>query len=348
MALGAAPSSALPLPVVVLGIPVHPVTMDQALDWIAARIAAGGPPALVATVNLDFLRLAHLDAELHRILFHADLVLADGFPVVWWAKHVGDPLPGRVAGSDLTPLLAARAARDGFSLFLLGGAAGVAEQAAQALTARHEGLRVAGILAPDAAALAAPAAIISAVRAAKPGAVLVALGAPKQERLIVRCQASWAAPVAIGVGASLDFVVGVQVRAPLAWQRCYLEWAWRLLRSPRRLGWRYVLDLGFLSGRLLRQWRPASTAPGRAAVGLPLPRFVDRAAAELWIDSSAHQALPPVVVPSDGLAFDGVQLAALAGLRRRVSAVSLAGLSARQCAQLQHGRWERFFSWTKG
>jgi len=67
MALGAAPSSALPLPVVVLGIPVHPVTMEQALDWIAARIAAGGPPALVATVNLDFLRLAHLDAMQLRI-----------------------------------------------------------------------------------------------------------------------------------------------------------------------------------------------------------------------------------------------------------------------------------------
>ena len=112
-----------------LGIPVDNLSLQDAEDRIVSMVKDyNGKTYLVSTLNVDFLvnslgysftRPRH--PELLSVLRSSDMVTADGFPIIWLSKIVGKPLKQRVAGSDLTPALAARAAKEGLSLFLLGG-----------------------------------------------------------------------------------------------------------------------------------------------------------------------------------------------------------------------------------
>lgn len=237
----------VPIPLVVYGVPFHNVTFDEAVDWIVDRVRSGRP-ANIATANLDFVTRAWSDPELQRILIDADLVLADGFPIVKLAPFFGPGLKSRVTGSDLTPMLAERAAREGFSLYGLGSAAGVAEEAMRILKERHPDLKVAGSYSPPYAPLLEMdhRGILKRLEESKPDILFVALGSPKQEKFIQMHVRGWNIPVAMGVGASLDFITGEQKRAPNWMRRIHLEWLWRVCCNPRRLFHRYTANLCFL------------------------------------------------------------------------------------------------------
>ncbi len=134
--------------VILLGVPVDAISMDEALDRIAAFVRVGrrtGRTYQVATVNADFLVNAIKDPEIRHILQEADLATADGMPVVAGANVLGVKLGDRVTGADMIPLLAERAAREGFSIYFLGAEAGVAARAAEILKERHPALQVAGV-----------------------------------------------------------------------------------------------------------------------------------------------------------------------------------------------------------
>jgi N-acetylglucosaminyldiphosphoundecaprenol N-acetyl-beta-D-mannosaminyltransferase len=227
-----------------MGVDFDSVTESGALDALFAGLAArrGG---LVLTANLDHLRRAQSDARFAQIARTADLVVADGMPIVWAARLAGRPLPQRVAGSTMVFALCARAAREGRSVFLLGGNPGVADHAAGVLTSQHAGLRICGTLCPpfgfesDAGKLGE---IRDAVRAARPDIVLVALGSPKQEYLAQTLRGDLPGAWWIGVGISLSFVTGEVRRAPAWMQRAGLEWIHRLASEPRRLARRYLVD----------------------------------------------------------------------------------------------------------
>ncbi len=236
-----------PVPLVIYGVPFHNVTFDEAIDWVVERVRSGRP-ANIATANLDFVTRAWNDPELQRILIDADLVLADGFPIVKLAPFFGPKLKGRVTGSDLTPMLAERAAQEGFRMYGMGSAAGVAEAAMKILKMRHPRLKVAGTYSPPFAPLFEMdhRDIIKRLEAARPDILFVALGSPKQEKFISMHVRGWNVPVAMGVGASLDFITGDQKRAPAWIRRIYLEWLWRICCSPRRLFVRYLTNLRFL------------------------------------------------------------------------------------------------------
>ncbi len=236
-----------PLPQVVYGVPFHNVAFDEAVEWIVDRVRSGRP-AHVATANLDFVTQAWRDPELQRILIDADLVLPDGFPIVKLAPFFGPRLKGRVTGSDLVPMLAERAAREGIAVYALGGEAGVAEHAMAVLRQRHPRLKTAGTFAPPFAPLLDldHRAILRRIEQARPGILLVALGSPKQEKFIGMHVRGWNVPVAIGVGAALDFVAGVQRRAPAWMRKVHLEWLWRAAGNPRRLFRRYGSNLRFI------------------------------------------------------------------------------------------------------
>src|SRR5919205_2262938 len=121
---------------IILGVPVDDLTMDQALGRIEEFIHIGratGRSHQIATVNADFVVNSLHDPELRRILQEADMATADGMPLVMGARMLGVPLTGRVTGADLVPALAERAAREGYSIFLLGARPGIAAQAAQIL-----------------------------------------------------------------------------------------------------------------------------------------------------------------------------------------------------------------------
>ena len=123
-------------PIALLGVPFDPLTLPGAVDRIEAMVVAR-TPHYVVTANVDFLVQARSDAELHRILVDADLVLCDGTPLVWASRWLGNALPGRVAGADLVPLLLQRAAVRGWKIFLLGSAPGVAAEAARRLAEQY-------------------------------------------------------------------------------------------------------------------------------------------------------------------------------------------------------------------
>jgi N-acetylglucosaminyldiphosphoundecaprenol N-acetyl-beta-D-mannosaminyltransferase len=213
----------------------------------------------MVTANLDILRQVQASPEVRRLVEQADLRVADGMPLLWAARLQGSPLPERVCGSNLIHSLPAAAAAAGRSVFFLGGDPGTAEAAAAALVGRHPNLRVAGCLCPKFGFEQDPeelARIEHALRESKPDLVLVALGFPKQERLIERMRAS--APQAwwIGVGISFSFASGRVKRAPRWVQAIGLEWLHRTLQEPRRLFKRYfVHDIPYGLGLLWRSWR---------------------------------------------------------------------------------------------
>ena len=249
-----------PKTVVLLGVPFQDVTMDETLTIIDEMVAAG-QPRYIATANLDFAAQASRDVELQRILLDAHLVLCDGTPLVWASRWLQAPLRERVAGSDLTPRLMENAARRGYRVFFLGSDEAVLREAKTRLEARYRGLQICGLYAPPYASLLNldNAEIAAAVHAAHPDILLVALGAPKQEKWIYMHYRDLGVPCSIGVGASLDFIAGKVSRAPRWTHGLGLEWAYRLWQEPRRLFGRYFFDATFLVKALYRQKRALQT-----------------------------------------------------------------------------------------
>ena len=243
---------------IVLGVPIDDLTMAEALDRLAGFVTAGratGKCHQVATVNADFVVRAVADPELRGILQEVDMATADGMPLVWGARLLGVPLRGRVTGADLVPLFAERAAKEGYSLYFLGAAPGVAQRAAEILVARHPALKIAGVAAPPfGPVLQMDPAIADAVRVARPDVLMVAFGNPKQEKWIAMYSQQLGVPVSIGVGGTFDFIAGVTKRAPEWMQKTGLEWTFRLAQEPRRLWRRYVVDLFGFAVFFLRQW----------------------------------------------------------------------------------------------
>lgn len=252
-------------PVSILGVPFDNVSSTHALARIADMVESRRPHYVV-TANVDFLVQAHRDVELRRILVEADLVLCDGTPLVWASRWLGNPLPERVAGSDIAPGLIALAAARGYRLFFLGAAPGVAAEAAARLRREYPTLQIVGHYSPPFADLLAMdhAAIVDRIRAAQPDVLLVSFGCPKQEKWIAMHHRALNVPVCIGVGATLDFLAGRVRRAPQWMRRTGCEWLFRLGLEPRRLYRRYASDLRtFVPALLTQWWRMSRARPGR-------------------------------------------------------------------------------------
>ncbi len=220
-----------------LGVTIDNITEDEALARVAAYVAEGGPHHIV-TVNPEFVMEARRNSAFRRVLAAADLATPDGFGLLLVARARGTPFRGRVTGVELTGRIAAEAARQGWSLFLLGAGPGIAEQAAAALQERNPGLRIAGCYAGSPRPADEPA-IRARIARAQPDVLLVAYGHPAQDLWIARNQPLLRVPVALGVGGALDYIAGAVPRAPAPLRRLGLEWLYRLARQPWR--WRRIL-----------------------------------------------------------------------------------------------------------
>ncbi len=225
------------------GIRLHTLSESQCIAHIMEQLG-GGYGGTVVTPNLDHLRRCVKDLHFGALVAEADLVVADGMPLVWASRLQGTPLPERVAGSNLISSLTAAAAQHGRSVFLLGGAEGTAAGAAELLVKRNPGLKVVGTLCPRVGFDKNPkqmAEIAHSLTDAMPDIVYVALGSPKQEHLIAKLRPSLPAAWWLGVGVSFSFLTGHVRRAPLWMQRGGIEWMHRLGQEPRRLFKRYIL-----------------------------------------------------------------------------------------------------------
>jgi N-acetylglucosaminyldiphosphoundecaprenol N-acetyl-beta-D-mannosaminyltransferase len=232
----------------VLGIPVHVLTMADAVAAIERFIQAR-TPRLVVTADASGLVMARDDAGWRKLLLSADLVTPDSSGVVWAMKRAGVHLSERVSGCDLVGELCGLSAERGYRLYLLGAAPGVAERAAENMASAYPGCVVVGTHHGYFSDAAEPE-VLERIRSARPDVLLVAMGMPKQERWIAEHMNRLRVPVSIGVGGTLDVFAGVVRRAPRLFQRSGIEWIWRLAHNPRKIG--KVLALPRFAFRVLK------------------------------------------------------------------------------------------------
>ncbi len=232
----------------VAGIEIDPVTERQAIARIVDALA-DGRGGWVATPNIDICRLVRGAPALAKLVSTAPLVVPDGMPLIWAARILGEPLAERVTGSSLIFTLTEAAAREGRSVYFLGGGPGTPEAAGTALANRYPGLTVAGGYAPPLGfdLTSDGLAVVQAkLEDAGPDIVYVGLGFPRQEQVIARMMPALPRTWFVACGAAIPFAAGGLRRAPFWMQQAGLEWLHRLAAEPRRLFGRYVVhDLPF-------------------------------------------------------------------------------------------------------
>lgn len=220
-------------PIKILGVPVHPLTMQGAVDELEQRLLAK-QQTFVVTANAEIIMMCQEDKEYNHIVGEiADLVLADGAGAVWAGRHLGHNVPERVAGFDLYNELLKLAAEKGYTAYFFGGSPGIAEAAKAKSESLYPGVKVVGCHDGYFKPEEVPG-IIDEINASGADMLFVALGAPKQERWLVKNKDKLNPKILMGIGGSFDVLAGKMERAPKWMQDASLEWAFRLYKQPSR------------------------------------------------------------------------------------------------------------------
>lgn len=216
----------------ILGVDIDNLSLKEAVNEID-RLIKTGKPSLLVTANPEIIWVARSDPYFAECLSSAKLVTADGIGVVLAARILGNPLKQRVTGIDLTTALFADAVKKNYKFYFVGGKPGIAERAAEQITIRYPGIQILGV---HHGYFKDDTEIIKDISDKKPDILLVALGMGKQERWIKERVKSAGVPVSIGVGGSFDVFSGEVKRAPVWMQKAGLEWLYRLVTQPSRIG----------------------------------------------------------------------------------------------------------------
>ncbi|MEB3186389.1 MAG: WecB/TagA/CpsF family glycosyltransferase [bacterium] len=215
----------------VLGFPVDVLTSEQALERVH-EACSNARPLIVVTLNAEMSMQGLRDPGLGQVLREAGLVLPDGSGVVWALRSRGIRVT-KLAGVDFLVETAAWAAREGKRVYLLGGAPGIADKAAEELLRRSPGLQIAGVrdgfFQPE-----QQDEVVAGIRESGADVLWVALGVPRQEKWLHAHLAASGAHVGVGVGGSFDVLAGKVNRAPMVFQKLHLEWLYRLIQEPWR------------------------------------------------------------------------------------------------------------------
>jgi N-acetylglucosaminyldiphosphoundecaprenol N-acetyl-beta-D-mannosaminyltransferase len=237
----------------VLGTPVDRLDMRQSLRRCVDAIESGEYIQHVV-VNVAKLIALQDDESLREIVHGCAVINADGQGVVWASRLLGDPLPERVAGIDLMFNLLALAEQRGFRVYVLGARAEVLELAVARLRGVYPGLQLAGYRDGyfDESEVEA---VCADIRDAQAQILFVAMSSPRKEYFLGEHGGRLDVPFVMGVGGAIDVVAGTTRRAPRILQRVGLEWLFRMLQEPRRLGPRYIATNGRFAALLLRELR---------------------------------------------------------------------------------------------
>lgn len=220
------------------GFPIDAMTMEEAVQRCRAAIASR-QPVLVGVLNAAKLVASRRDERLRRSLLDCDMLLADGQSIVWASRLLRRPLPERVAGIDLFEHLLHHADKHGLSVFLLGARPQVLAKLEDRIRDQFPGIRLAGSQHgyfddTDSERIA------ERISCARADMLFIGMSSPRKENFLARYASSLNVPLLHGVGGSFDVLAGQTRRAPAAWQRLGMEWAYRVLQEPGRLWWRYL------------------------------------------------------------------------------------------------------------
>lgn len=216
--------------VTIFGVHVDKLTMEEALEVVKRWIGGDTRGHVIYTPNSEIISLARRDQSFCDLLNTADMVTPDGIGVVKAAHLLGDALPERVGGFDLTERAIAYLGEVGGRLYILGGKPGVADAAAQNLQEKYPRLVIAGV---NDGYFTKDAPVVEKIAAAAPDYLMVCLGAPKQEKFIGEHREALFAKVIIGAGGSADVFAGEAKRAPEFFIRHNLEWLYRIVKGKR-------------------------------------------------------------------------------------------------------------------
>jgi N-acetylglucosaminyldiphosphoundecaprenol N-acetyl-beta-D-mannosaminyltransferase len=222
----------------ILGVRVDSLTWND-VDSFAKDALSGSKPNQVVTVNGEHILAAERNPKHRNVINNAELVVPDTTNVLWVSKLKGRGLAQTIPGVDLSLRLARIAAETNNSLFLLGSKIGVAEKAARKLQTMYPGLVIAGFSSAD----PGKNRVVEEIRNSGADIVLVAYGAPTQEYWIAEHKVATGAKILVGVGGTFDMIAGILPRAPRFVRALHLEWFWRLILQPSRIGriWKAVV-----------------------------------------------------------------------------------------------------------
>ncbi|MFN0085253.1 MAG: WecB/TagA/CpsF family glycosyltransferase [Blastocatellia bacterium] len=237
----------------ILGLRMRNLTMSEAVEEIVDRLgdSAGSQ---VCFVNADCANIAHRDSEYRGVLNQARLSLADGIGLKIAGKLLGREIRQNVNGTDLFPQICAAIEKTGHGLFLLGAKPGVADAVGAWIRERHPGVTISGIhhgyFTPE-----EEPEVLRRISESGAALLLVAFGAPGQDKWIHRHLSESGVRVAIGVGGLFDFYSGTIPRAPQWLREMGLEWLYRFWREPRRMWRRYFVGNALFLHRVMKEKR---------------------------------------------------------------------------------------------
>ena len=218
------------------GLKIDNITMSEAV-LMTENALEKGKKTVVFTPNAEIAQACSEDESIMKIISSADILLPDGAGILKAAKILGTPLREKVAGVDYGENVARMCAEKGYSLFILGGKPTVAEKAAEHLRGRYPGLKIAGCRdgyfdkSPEGSE-----AVVNEINAAKADVLYVCLGFPAQEKWAMENTARLSPLVIACLGGSVDIYAGTAKRAPKLFISLHLEWLWRLIKQPSRIG----------------------------------------------------------------------------------------------------------------
>ena len=219
----------------ILGVPVVPYTMDEAVMKLT-QDTLKNKRNFVVTANAEIIMMAQDDKEYKTLLSEtADLILPDGAGTVWAGNYLGYTIPERVAGYDLYLRLLEEAAKKKLPVYFFGGKPGIAEEAAEEGKRRWPGLSVAGCR-NGYFSSEEETEIIEGINRSGAAMLFAALGAPKQEKWLAKYREELKPCLLMGIGGSFDVLAGKVQRAPKWMQDAKLEWLFRLIKQPSRFG----------------------------------------------------------------------------------------------------------------
>lgn len=227
-----------------LNIKIDNLTMNEAVDEID-KLINNGSYNYVVTPNLDHIVQLEKDEEFKEIYEHADLIVADGKPLIWISKFLKKPIKEKISGSDLFPRVCELAAKKGYTIFIMGSGEGIAAKAAKRLSQKYPGLCFVGTYSPKFGFEKMPEELEKMkklVLKAKPDIMAVSLGAPKGEKFIYKHLNEYKVPLSMQIGATIDFEAENIKRAPKWMSNVGLEWLFRITQDPKRLIKRYWND----------------------------------------------------------------------------------------------------------